>query len=65
MKYKYNKQNLVESLNRLSEWVDNNFDENQSFALFNQLEDNLIEIESQFDDIFGTEGYNHSILAKD
>jgi hypothetical protein len=67
MKYKYNKENLVDALNNFAEWV-NNLSDKQDKEIIDltwyKFERLLNETQMEFDDIFGTEGYESTILGK-
>jgi hypothetical protein len=68
MKYKYNKENLVDALNNFAEWVNNLSDKQDKEVIdltWYKFERLLNETQMEFDDIFGTEGYEFRILGKD
>ena len=68
MKYKYNKENLVDALNNFAEWVNNLSDKQDKEVIdltWYKFERLLNETQMEFDDIFGTEGYESTILEKE
>ena len=68
MKYKYNKENLVKAFKNLAEWAENldaKTDKDVIGTAWDQLESLTTEIQDNHDDIFGTEGYEATILGKD
>lgn len=68
MKYKYNKENLVDALNNFAEWVNNLSDKQDKEVIdltWYKFERLLNETQMEFDDIFGTEGYESAILEKE
>jgi hypothetical protein len=68
MKYKYNKENLVDALNNFTEWVNNLSDKQNKEVIdltWDKFERLLDETQMEFSDIFGTEGYEFRILGKD
>ena len=68
MKYKYDKKNLVDAFKNLAEWVENLDAKSNKDVIddtWNKLDSLMTEIQMDHDDIFGTEGYEFSILGKD
>jgi hypothetical protein len=66
----HSKQDIQEILDNLKDWVDNHIDDTKgSNALkrcfLSELKGALKEVEMEFSDIFGTEGYQHSIFGED
>jgi DNA-binding transcriptional regulator GbsR (MarR family) len=68
MKYKYDKKNLVDAFKNLAEWAENLDVKSNKDVIddtWNKLDSLMTEIQMDHDDIFGTEGYEFSILGKD
>lgn len=68
MKYKYDKKNLVTAFKNLAEWAENldvNANKDVIDDTWNKLDSLMTEIQDNHDDIFGTEGYEATILGKD
>ena len=68
MRYKYDKKNLVTAFKNLAEWAENldvNANKDVIDDTWNKLDSLMTEIQMDHDDIFGTEGYEFSILGKD
>lgn len=70
MRYIRNKANLLDSLDRLKKFIDDNWIEdgrrnNPIRAFSEHLEDAMDKTQGEFDDIFGTEGYERNILGVD
>jgi hypothetical protein len=68
MKYKYDKKNLVNAFKNLAEWVENldaKADKQVIDDVWNELLVLMGEVQANHDDIFGTEGYEATILGKD
>lgn len=68
MKYKYNKENLVDSFNNLADWASQLDDPEQKEvinATWDKLDKLMDDTQMEFDDIFGTEGYEFRILGRD
>jgi DNA-binding transcriptional regulator GbsR (MarR family) len=68
MKYKYDKKNLVDAFKNLAEWAENLDAKSNKDVIddtWNKLDRLMTEIQMDHDDIFGTEGYEFSILGKD
>jgi hypothetical protein len=68
MKYKYDKENLLLTLKNLERFVDNNWDKRQDKKaiddLLSGIEEVLDRVQSDYDDCFGTEGYEFNIMTK-
>lgn len=70
MRYIHNKNNLLEALSNLYHFVEERMEEdgqrdNPIRAISENLHDLLEKVESEYPDVFGTEGYSHSILGND
>ena len=68
MKYKYDKKNLVDAFKNLAEWAENldvNANKDVIDATWDRLESLMEKTQEDYDDIFGTEGYEATILGKD
>jgi len=68
MKYKYDKKNLVDAFKNLAEWAENLDAKSNKDVIddtWNKLDSLMTEIQMDHDDIFGTEGYEFSILGED
>jgi DNA-binding transcriptional regulator GbsR (MarR family) len=68
MKYKYDKKNLVNAFKNLAEWAENLDAKSNKDVIddtWNKLDSLMTEIQDNHDDIFGTEGYEATILGKD
>lgn len=68
MKYKYNQANLVDAFKNLAEWaanLDPKTNKQVIDATWDKLDVMMTETQMEFDDIFGTEGYEFRILGKD
>ena len=68
MKYKYDKKNLVTAFKNLAEWAENldvNANKDVIDATWDRLESLMEKTQEDYDDIFGTEGYEATILGKD
>jgi hypothetical protein len=68
MKYKYYKKNLVDAFKNLAEWANGlEADTNKDVIddTWDKLDVLMCEIQDNHSDIFGTEGYEFSILGKD
>lgn len=68
MKYKYDKKNLVDAFKNLAVWAENldaKRDKKAIDDVWNELLVLMGEVQENNDDIFGTEGYEFSILGKD
>lgn len=68
MRCKYNKENLVKAFKNLADWAEN-LDAKADKQVINDTWDNLdvlmTDIQDNHDDIFGTEGYESTIMGKD
>jgi DNA-binding transcriptional regulator GbsR (MarR family) len=68
MRYKYDKKNLVTVFKNLAEWAENldaKADKQVIYATWDMLENLMEKTQQDHDDIFGTEGYESTILGKD
>jgi len=68
MRYKYNKENLVDAFKNLAEWAENldtKANKDVIDATSDKLDKLMDETQMEFDDIFGTEGYEFRIMGKD
>ena len=68
MKYKYNKKNLVIAFKNLAEWAENldaKEDKKAIDDVWNELLVLMGEVQVNNDDIFGTEGYESTIMGKE
>jgi hypothetical protein len=68
MKYKYNKENLIVTFNNLAEWAENldaKSDKQVIDDTWKKLDSLMTEIQMDHDDIFGTEGYESTMMGKD
>jgi len=68
MKYKYDKKNLVIAFKNLAEWAENldaKRDKKVIDDVWNELLVLMGEVQENNDDIFGTEGYESTIMGKD
>ena len=68
MKYKYDKKNLVIAFKNLAEWAENldaKRDEKVIDDVWNELDCFMFMIQENNDDIFGTEGYESTIMGKE
>jgi hypothetical protein len=68
MKYKYDKKNLVIAFKNLAEWAENldaKRDKKAIDDVWNELLVLMGEVQENNDDIFGTEGYESTIMGKD
>ena len=68
MKYKYDKKNLVNAFKNLAEWAENldaKSNKDVIDATRDRLESLMEKTQEDYDDIFGTEGYEATILGKD
>ncbi len=71
MKQEHNfKPQVLQALTRLHNWVENNFEDSTDWqspigTLFGELEVALNNTQGEHGDIFGTEGYERSIMGKD
>lgn len=68
MKYKYNKDNLVDAFKNLAEWAENLDNKEQKEvidATWDKLDKLMDDTQMEFDDIFGTEGYEFRIMGRD
>ena len=68
MKYKYDKKNLVIAFKNLAEWAENldaKRDKKVIDDTWNELLVLMGEVQTNHDDIFGTEGYQFRIMGKD
>jgi ribosome assembly protein YihI (activator of Der GTPase) len=67
MKYNYNKENLVRAFKNLAEWAENLDSKTDKYvidATWDRLESLMDKTQQDHDDIFGTEGYESTILEK-
>jgi hypothetical protein len=68
MKYKYDKKNLVTAFKNLAEWAEN-LDAKQDKKAIDDVWNELLvlmgEVQENNDDIFGTEGYESTIMGKE
>lgn len=67
MKYNYNKENLAKAFKNLAEWAENldsKTDKNVIDATWDRLDSLMDKTQQDHDDIFGTEGYESTILEK-
>ena len=68
MKYNYDKKNLVNAFKNLAEWAENldgKADKEVIDATWDRLDSLMDKTQQDHDDIFGTEGYESTILGKD
>jgi hypothetical protein len=68
MKYKYDKKNLADAFKNLAVWVENldaKRDKKVIDDTWNELLVLMGEVQTNHDDIFGTEGYQFRIMGKD
>jgi len=68
MKYKYDKKNLVIAFKNLAEWAENLNAKEDKKAIddtWNELLVLMGEVQENNDDIFGTEGYESTIMGKE
>ena len=68
MKYKYDKKNLVNAFKNLAEWAENldgKANKEVIDATWDKLDVLMNDIQDNHDDIFGTEGYESTILGND
>jgi DNA-binding transcriptional regulator GbsR (MarR family) len=68
MKYKYDKKNLVITFKNLAEWAENldaKSDKQVIDDTWKKLDSLMTEIQMDHDDIFGTEGYESTIMGKE
>jgi len=68
MKYKYDKKNLVIAFKNLAEWAENldaKRDEKVIDDVWNELDCFMFMVQENNDDIFGTEGYESTIMGKE
>ena len=68
MRYKYDKKNLVTAFKNLAVWAENLDAKEDKKAIdrgWNELLVLMGEVQENNDDIFGTEGYESTILGKD
>jgi hypothetical protein len=68
MKYKYDKNNLSNDFYNLAVWAENLDAKSNKDVIddtWNKLDSLMTEIQDNHDDIFGTEGYESTILGKD
>ena len=68
MKYKYDKKNLVTAFKNLAEWAENldaKRDKKAIDDVWNELLVLMGEVQENNDDIFGTEGYESTIMGKE
>ncbi len=70
MKYYYNKINLLRALENLRAFIDSNWVEDGRRnspirRLSEELECALDTVEEEFDDVFGTEGFERTIYGRD
>jgi hypothetical protein len=68
MKYKYDKKNLVDAFKNLAVWAEN-LDAKQDKKVINNMWNELVAlmdmVQTNHDDIFGTEGYESTIMGKE
>jgi hypothetical protein len=68
MKYKYNKENLIVTFNNLAEWAEN-LDAKEDKKVINNMWNELVSlmdmVQTNHDDIFGTEGYESTMMGKE
>ena len=65
MKYKYNKENLIITFNNLAEWAENldaKEDKKAIDDVWNELLVLMGYVQENNDDIFGTEGYESTMM---
>jgi hypothetical protein len=68
MKYKYDKKNLADAFKNLAVWVENldaKSNKDVIDATWDRLESLMEKTQEDHCDIFGTEGYEFSIMGKD
>lgn len=68
MKYKYDKKNLVTAFKNLAVWAENldaKADKQVVYATLDRLESLMEKTQQDHDDIFGTEGYESTIMGKE
>ena len=68
MKYKYDKKNLVDAFKNLAEQAENLDAKSNKDVIddtWNKLDALMTEIQMDHNDIFGTEGYESTIMGKE